>query len=201
MLLELRVENYAVIDSVVVEFAAGLNLLTGETGAGKSILIDALALLLGEKASADVIRHGTDKAVVSAGFELDDRESKAAAKVLGENGLDLESDQIILRREIQANGRGRVFISNQPATVAVLKQLAPMLASLHAQRESIVSFDAVSRLELLDGFAGVELASMAELFSAWKAIRDRIAALENDEQDRLRMVDLWSFQKKEIQAA
>src|SRR5690242_11813999 len=112
MLVELRVENYAVIDSVVVEFAAGLNLLTGETGAGKSILIDALALLLGEKASADVIRHGTDKAVVAAVFELSDAETKAAAKVLEENGVDLGGEQVIVRREIQANGRGRVFVCN-----------------------------------------------------------------------------------------
>ncbi|MFZ1136752.1 MAG: AAA family ATPase, partial [Candidatus Korobacteraceae bacterium] len=85
MLLELRVENYAVIDNVVVEFAPGLNLLTGETGAGKSILIDALALLLGDKASADAVRHGTEKAVVSALFEV---ESKALDAVLEENGID-----------------------------------------------------------------------------------------------------------------
>src|SRR5581483_3505679 len=112
MLTELRVENYAVIDSVVIEFAAGLNLLTGETGAGKSILIDALALLLGEKASADVIRHGTDKAVIAAVFELSSAESKAVGKILEENGIDLDGEQVIVRREIQANGRGRVFVCN-----------------------------------------------------------------------------------------
>jgi DNA repair protein RecN (Recombination protein N) len=201
MLVELRVENYAVIDSVVVEFAAGLNLLTGETGAGKSILIDALALLLGEKASSDVIRHGTDKAVVAAVFELSDAESKAAGKILEENGIDLDSDQVIVRREIQANGRGRVFISNQPATVAVLKQLAPVLASVHAQRESILSFDEGTRLDLLDSFVGADRSASAIAYSDWKSVRDRIAELERDEQDRLRMVDLWSFQKKEIEAA
>jgi DNA repair protein RecN (Recombination protein N) len=201
MLLELRVENYAVIDSVVVEFAAGLNLLTGETGAGKSILIDALALLLGEKASSDVIRHGTEKAVVSAVFELDGAEEKAAGKILEANGLDLESDQIIIRREIQASGRGRVFVSNQPATVTVLKQLAPVLASVHAQRESILSFDEETRRELLDCFSSIEVQTVADSFAVWKALRERIADLERDEQDRLRMVDLWSFQKKEIQGA
>jgi DNA repair protein RecN (Recombination protein N) len=201
MLTELRVENYAVIDSVVIEFASGLNLLTGETGAGKSILIDALALLLGEKASADVIRHGTDKAVVSAVFDLQSSEAKALSKILEENGIDLDSDQVIVRREIQSSGRGRVFISNQPATVAVLKQIAPILASVHAQRESILSFDAETRLELLDGFASADLGQVGDAFAAWKTIRDRIAELERDEQDRLRMVDLWSFQKKEIVGA
>ena len=201
MLTELRVENYAVIDSVVIEFAAGLNLLTGETGAGKSILIDALALLLGEKSSTEAIRHGADKAVVSAVFELTTGEARTVGKILEENGVDLDGDQIIVRREIQANGRGRVFISNQPATVAVLKQIAPILASVHAQRESILSFDAETRLELLDGFATSDLIAVAEAYSTWKSIRDRIASLEHDEQDRLRMVDLWSFQKKEIVGA
>jgi len=201
MLTELRVENYAVIDSVVIEFAAGLNLLTGETGAGKSILIDALALLLGEKASADVIRHGTDKAVVSAVFELSSAETKAVGKILEENGIDLDGEQVIVRREIQTSGRGRVFVCNQPATVAVLKQLAPVLASVHAQRESIISFDAETRLELLDGFVGADLSGVGEAFTEWKMLRDRIAELERDEQDRLRMVDLWSFQKKEIRSA
>src|SRR5271169_6649813 len=109
VLLELRVENYAVIDNVAVEFAAGLNLLTGETGAGKSILIDALALLLGDKASTDAIRHGTDKAIVSAVFEA---ESPAIGTVLESNGIDWEEDagQLILRREIAVGGKGRVFV-------------------------------------------------------------------------------------------
>jgi len=198
VLLELRVENYAVIDNVAVQFASGLNLLTGETGAGKSILIDALALLLGDKASADAVRHGTDKAVVAAVFEA---ESKALDAVLQENGLDADESQIILRREIASGGKGRVFINNQPATVAVLRQLAPHLAVIHAQNEAVLSFDAASRLALLDGFAGCDLASVAGAFAAWNTIRNRIADLERDEQDRLRLMDLWNFQRKEIAAA
>jgi DNA repair protein RecN (Recombination protein N) len=199
VLLELRVENYAVIDSVVVEFAPGLNLLTGETGAGKSILIDALALLLGEKASSDVIRHGTDKALVSAVFELEEAaEAKAVTAILGENGLDFDGEQVILRREILPGGRGRVFVCNQPATVTVLKQLAPVLASVHAQRESILSFDEKTRLELLDRYAGGDRQPTEAVFARWKDLRDRIESLESDEQDRLRMLDLWSFQRKEI---
>jgi len=112
VLVELRLENYAVIDNLAVEFAAGLNLLTGETGAGKSILIDALALLLGEKASSDVIRAGTDKAVITAVFEADGAAEKSIAQVLENNGLDSEDDSIILRREIAAGGKGRVFVNN-----------------------------------------------------------------------------------------
>src|SRR3974390_1956031 len=197
VLLELRVENYAVIDNVAVGFGPGLNLLTGETGAGKSILIDALALLLGDKASADAVRHGTEKAIVAAVFET---ESKALGAVLQENGLDADEAQLILRREIAAGGKGRVFINNQPATVAVLRQLAPHLAVIHPQNEAVLAFDAASRLSLLDSFVGSNLTPVGEAFTEWNAIRQRIADLERDEQDRARLVDLWSFQRKEIAA-
>ncbi len=197
MLLELRVENYAVIDNVAVEFAPGLNLLTGETGAGKSILIDALALLLGDKASTDAIRHGTDKAVVSAVFEA---ESKALLAALEANGLSNSDSatQLILRREIAAGGKGRVFVNNQPATVAVLKQLAPHLAVIHAQNAAVLAFDAASRLALLDTFAALDTSSAAAAFETWNQVLHRIADLERDEHDRLRLLDLWSFQRKEV---
>ncbi len=198
MLLELRVENYAVIDNVVVEFGPGLNLLTGETGAGKSILIDALALLLGDKASSDIVRHGTEKAVIAAVFDCD---PKPVSAVLDENGLEFDGDQLILRREVFATGKGRVFVNNQPATVAVLKQLAPHLAVVHAQNESILAFDPPARLALLDSAAGLDTTAASSAFAEWNRIRQRIADLERDEQDRLRLVDLWSFQLKEIESA
>ncbi len=195
MLLELRVENYAVIDNVAVEFAPGLNLLTGETGAGKSILIDALALLLGDKASSDAVRHGTEKATVSAVFAA---ESAAIDAVLQANGIDAEEEVLILRREISASGKGRVFVNNQPATVTVLKQLAAHLAVIHAQNEAVLAFDAASRLALLDSFAGGDSSPVENAFEDWKQVRQRIADLERDEHDRLRLLDLWTFQRKEI---
>jgi DNA repair protein RecN (Recombination protein N) len=198
VLLELRVENYAVIDSLAVEFATGLNLLTGETGAGKSILIDALSLLLGDKASTEMIRHGAEKAVVSGVFEADE---KQLARVLEENGIEPEGNQIIVKREIAAGGKGRVFVNNQPATVALLRALAPALASIHAQNETILAFDAAARLALLDTYAGHDLNDLGDQHAAWAGLRDRLAQFDRDEQDRLRMADLWSFQKKEIEAA
>jgi DNA repair protein RecN (Recombination protein N) len=202
VLVELRLENYAVIDNVAVAFGSGLNLLTGETGAGKSILIDALALLLGEKASSDVIRAGAERAVISAVFEAQSANEVPLAKILEANGLDESDDgSLILRREIASGGKGRVFVNNQPATVAVLRQFAPHLAIIHAQNESILSFDGPARLSLLDAFAGSQLDAVACAFSAWKQIRARIEDLEHGEQDRLRLVDLWSFQKREIQDA
>ena len=198
MLLELRVENYAVIDNVAVEFAPGLNLLTGETGAGKSILIDALALLLGDKASSDAVRHGTEKATVSAVFDAD---SPTIAAILEANGIDAEEGQIILRREIAASGKGRVFINNQPATVGVLKQLAAHLAVIHAQNAAVLAFDAGSRLALLDSFAAADDATVSKAFDEWNQVRHRIADLERDEHDRLRLLDLWNYQRKEITGA
>ena len=201
MLAELRLENYAVIDNVVIEFASGLNLLTGETGAGKSILIDALGLLLGEKASSDVIRTGAERAVVAAVFESDGAAARSIEAILETNGLDAENGSLILRREIAPGGKGRVFINNQPATVAVLKQIAPHLAVIHAQNESIVNFDAAARQDLLDAYAGVELKEVAAAFAHWKQIRGRIAELEQDEQDRMRLLDLWNFQCREIEEA
>jgi DNA repair protein RecN (Recombination protein N) len=200
VLTELRLENYAVIDNLVVEFGHGLNLLTGETGAGKSILIDALALLLGEKASTEVIRSGAERAVVSAVFESNEAAEDSVAKILEANGLDESDDgSLILRREIAAGGKGRVFVNNQPATVAVLRLLAPDLAIIHAQNESILSFDGPARLELLDDFAGTQLEPVAQIFQTWKQIRAHIDELERGEQDRLRLVDLWMFQKREIE--
>jgi len=201
VLAELRLENYAVIDNVAVEFASGLNLLTGETGAGKSILIDALALLLGDKASTDVIRAEADRAVISAVFEVEGWTEKAIAQILETNGLDAEDESVILRREIAAGGKGRVFVNNQPATVGVLRQLAPHLATIHAQNESLLSFDAAARVDLLDAFAGIQLEETGEAFARWKSIAARIEELEQGEQDRLRLLDLWTFQKREIEEA
>ena len=202
MLVELRLENYAVIDNIAVGFSPGLNLLTGETGAGKSILIDALALLLGEKASTDMIRTGAERASISAVFEADDPNENPLTLILDQNGLDRSDDgSLILRREISASGNGRVFINNQPATVAVLRDLAPHLATIHAQNESILSFDAPARLALLDAFADSQLESVAAAFISWKQISTHIEDIEHGEQDRLRLVDLWTFQRREIDQA
>ncbi|HEV2576633.1 MAG TPA: DNA repair protein RecN [Acidobacteriaceae bacterium] len=197
MLLELRAENYAVIDHAVAEFGTGLNLLTGETGAGKSILIDALVLLLGGKASSDVVRFGAEKAVVACVFES----TPGAEQILEDNGIDPEGDEILLRREIGASGKGRVFVNNQPATVNVLRQLAPELALVHAQSETLVAFDAAQQRLLLDRFADLSTDEVSAGFAKWREVRERIEELRAAEADRLRLVDLWSFQAREIESA
>jgi DNA repair protein RecN (Recombination protein N) len=197
MLIELRAENYAVIDHAIAVFGPGLNLLTGETGAGKSILVDALALLMGGKSSADVVRHGADRAVVSCVFEA----TPGAEAILEENGIDAEGTEIILRREILSTGKGRVFVNNQPATVTVLKELAPELALVHAQTETLTSFDQGQQRHLLDRFGGISVEAAGAAYAQWKDASEKLADLLEGEQDRLRMVDLWSYQAKEIEAA
>src|SRR5215472_3374063 len=197
MLLELRAENYAVIDHAVAEFGPGLNLLTGETGAGKSILIDALVLLLGGKATSDVVRFGAEKAVVGCVFES----TLGAEQILEDNGIDPEGDEILLRREIGSSGKGRVFVNNQPATVNVLRQLAPELALVHAQTETLMAFDAAQQRLLLDRFADLSTDEAGAAFAKWREVRERIEELRAAEADRLRLLDLWSFQAREIEGA
>lgn len=197
MLLELRAENYAVIDHAVAEFGPGLNLLTGETGAGKSILIDALVLMLGGKASSDLVRHGAERAVLGCVFET----TPGAEEILEANGIDAAGDEILLRREIGANGKGRVFVNNQPATVAVLRQLAPELALVHAQSETMVAFDAAQQRMLLDRFGEISTEAAAAAYAEWRRVRGEIEDLQGAEQDRLRLTDLLSFQHREIDAA
>jgi DNA repair protein RecN (Recombination protein N) len=196
MLLELRAENYAVIDQAVATFGPGLNLLTGETGAGKSILIDALALLLGGKASSDVVRHGAEKAVLSCVFEA----TPGAVAVLDRNGIDADtySDDVLIRREIGANGKGRVFVNNQPATVGVLRELAAELGLIHSQGETLGAFDAVQQRLLLDRYAGISTEEVAAAHAALRATGEKLREMEASEQDRLRMADLWRYQVKEI---
>jgi DNA repair protein RecN (Recombination protein N) len=197
MLLELRAENYAVIDHAVAVFGPGLNLLTGETGAGKSILIDALALLLGGKASSEIVRYGAEKATLGCVFES----TPGAEAILDANGLDGDGDEILIRREISAAGKGRVFINNQPATVTVLRLLAPELALVHAQSETLVAFDQQQQRGLLDRFALLSNEGVSSAYTGWRALRNELEQLRGAEQDRLRLADLYGFQAREISAA
>jgi len=159
--------------------------------------VDALALLLGGKGSGELVRHGAEKAALSCVFES----TAGAESILETNGIDAEGSEIILRREILSTGKGRVFVNNQPATVQVLKQLAPELALVHAQTESLSSFDQSQQRLLLDRFAGISLDAVSEAHARWHEAAGKLNDLLQGEQDRLRMVDLWSYQKKEIEQA
>ncbi len=199
MLQELVVENYAVVDHLRVRFHPGLNLLTGETGSGKSIVVDALGLLLGGRASAEMIRSGEQKARVSGLFEAGDR----AWKALENAGFDHEDGDLLLEREITLNGKSRVYVNNRPATVALLKDLAPHLGDIHGQHDQQLLFDPAAQLSMLDVFAQCRdlRLKFREHYSAWKKSAEEIAGLEGAEQERLRMLDLWQFQQREIDQA
>src|ERR1700691_4962931 len=152
---------------------------------------------MGGKASSEVVRHGAEKAVVACVFEA----TPGAEAILEENGIDAEGNDIILRREILSTGKGRVFVNNQPATVAVLKLLAPELALVHAQTETLTSFDQAQQRVLLDRFGGLSTEAVAEAHARWRQAAEKLDELVRGEQDRLRMVDLWSYQRKEIEQA
>ncbi|HEX4138559.1 MAG TPA: DNA repair protein RecN [Bryobacteraceae bacterium] len=200
MLHELAVEDYAVVDRLRVRFHPGLNLLTGETGSGKSIIVDALGLLLGGRASADMIRSGKERARVSGVFEI----GAQAGKVLEAAGFEIEDKaELVLDREIQATGKSRVYVNNRPASVALLKDLASHLGDIHGQHDQQLLFEAGAQLAMLDAFAqtSVPRTALRELYTGWKRISAEIAELENVEQEKVRLLDLWRFQRNEIEGA
>jgi len=201
MLVELVIENYAVIEQLRVRFHAGLNLLTGETGSGKSIVVDALGLLLGGRASADSVRTGAERARISGIFEAP--RSRALAEVLEQAGIECEDGELLVEREVYANGKSRAFLSSRPVTAALLKEVAPHLADIHGQHDQQRLFAEDAQRELLDEYAGdaEALSEIAEVYGQWRAAGAELEALEKAEQERLRLADLWSFQRREIEAA
>jgi len=199
MLHEIHIHNYAVIETLRVEFQPGLNVLSGETGSGKSILIDALGLALGGRASSDVIRTGQERAAVTAIFRAERR--PLWRTWLEEYGLAAsEEPEIILRREIQTGGRSRLLVNDQPVTVAAVKALAPFLLEVHGQSEHVALLQKAAQLDLLDQFTGAEelLERVGTQHARRRALEQEMASLTQNEQDRLRSIDLLSFQAQEL---
>ena len=200
MLVELAVENYAVIERVRVRFHPGLNLLTGETGSGKSIVVDALGLLFGGRASAEMVRGGADRARVSGVFEIPS--SPELLALLHDAGIEPEDGELLVEREIQSSGKSRALVGNRPATAALLRDIAPFLGDIHGQHDQQQLFSPVVQREMLDAFAGAEDAvrEVAERYRHWRGISQELEELDRTSQEKLRMADLWTFQRKEIEA-
>ncbi|MBZ5536772.1 MAG: DNA repair protein RecN [Acidobacteriia bacterium] len=201
MLRHLLISNYALIDQLEMEFHGGLNLLSGETGSGKSIIVDALGLLLGSKASPEMVRTGCDHASVTGVFHID--KSPPLTRFLDAQGVECDGEELILKREISREGKSRAFINHQPITVSTLKSLGRWLVDIHGQNEQQALTDSDAQLALVDEFAGnqdllEELATHAQRLAA---IRSRREALEHSEKEQDRLADLLSFQKKEIETA
>jgi DNA repair protein RecN (Recombination protein N) len=201
MLLELVVENYAVVDRLRVHFHPGLNLLTGETGSGKSIVVDALGLLFGARASAESVRTGETRARVAGIFDV--RDAASVRRLLAPAGLEAEDGELLIEREILAGGKSRAFVGSRPVSASLLRELAPLLGDIHGQHDQQLLFSADAQRDMLDGFAEVHdaLDRIAGLYRGWHAAEAELAELERTEQEKLRLLDLWSFQRKEIEAA
>jgi len=201
MLVDLTIENYAVIERLRVGFHRGLNLLTGETGSGKSIVVGALGLLLGGRASSDMIRTGAERARISGLFEAP--EANPARVLLEAAGIEIEDGELLIEREILSGGKSRAFAGSRPVTAALLRDLAQYLGDIHGQHDQQRLFVPDAQLEILDAFAGASgLADEVQAsYRQWCACRAELDELERNEQEKLRLADLWSFQRRELEQA
>src|SRR5215470_9401676 len=197
MLRFLRIRNFALIDQLELHFEEGFNLLSGETGAGKSIIVDALGLLTGSKASAEMVRTGENRAIVEAIFEMDLRSD------LDRLGLDAEGAEIIIRREISSDERNRVYVNNQPTTVSALRELAPLLLDIHGQHEQQTLLDHSSQLALIDAYAeSTTLAFKArQMYTGAERAQAELAERTAEHARNLERHDLLAFHNEERRKA
>ncbi|HEX6251414.1 MAG TPA: DNA repair protein RecN [Gemmatimonadaceae bacterium] len=201
MLSEIRIRNFAIIESVALQLQPGFNVLSGETGAGKSIIVGALGFLLGERGSADLVRTGADKTAVEGVFDVSRLPDVAAWA--DERGVDVEEGVLILKRELSSAGRGRAWVNGTPVTAATLSEIGRMLVSLHGQHEAQTLIDSPSQRRILDAFA--EASETAErVADAWRslsAVRVEIADLARRRQDAARREDYLRHVAAEIESA
>ncbi|MDQ4098927.1 MAG: DNA repair protein RecN [Chloroflexota bacterium] len=204
MLLELTISDFAIIDHTSLHFEEGLNVLSGETGAGKSILIDALGAVLGTRVGSDVVRTGARAARVDALFALDDVTAEPELRGLVETaGLGADEPLLILSREIHATGRSIARVNGRPTTVAMLSSIGERLVDIHGQSEHLSLLRPAAQLQLLDRFAGTESlrTQVGEQLRAWRELVARIREIEAGARERAQRVDLLTFQVDEIERA
>ncbi len=204
MLTELRVRDFAIIDALDVELGAGLNVLTGETGAGKSIIVDSIALLLGDRAEAGMVRAGAERALIEGVFTLDNSSRQLVEALLAEQGLESdEPGQLILGREVRANGRSLCRVNGRSVSQSVLRDLGELLVDVHGQSEHVSLLRVKEHINLLDRYAGLwELRQqVAAKYHALRAVRREIDQLTHNARERARRVDMLKFQLEEIRSA
>ncbi|HXQ77703.1 MAG TPA: AAA family ATPase, partial [Gemmatimonadaceae bacterium] len=201
MLTELRIRNFAIIEQVTLPLAPGFNVLSGETGAGKSIIVGALGLLLGERASADLIRSGADKATVEGVFEIGELE--AISSLADERGIEVEEGTLVLKREIAANGRGRAWINGTTVTAAVLAEIGRQLVNLHGQHDAQTLLDSESQRLILDAFGAAEkqAETVRDTHRELSEVRREIANLASRRADAEKRADYLRHVAKEIEDA
>jgi DNA repair protein RecN (Recombination protein N) len=203
MLTEIHVRNFALMERLDLELGPGLNILTGETGAGKSILIDAINAILGERTGADVIRSGEDRAAVEGVFTTDD--APAVMARLAEEGVDDEEGCLILARELSRAGQGAARVNGRRATVGTLRAVGEGLVDLHGQHEHQSLLSVERHVEILDAWGGPDIAAVRErvagVYHEWRERQEERKSLQMDEGERARRVDLYAFQVEEINTA
>ncbi|MGH9945769.1 MAG: DNA repair protein RecN [Pyrinomonadaceae bacterium] len=204
MISLLKIKNIALIDSLEVEFGDGLNLLTGETGSGKSIIVDSLGALTGERVSSDLIKEGATTAQIEGLFDIEP--DRTFFTILDESGIEIETEgsvEIIIRRELSAAEKNRVFINDQLVTASLLKRLAQYLVDIHGQGEQASLFDPTSHLALLDDYAGSGelLEKVGSAYADLSETRRELADLKKDDGEKLQLIDILKFQVGELERA
>jgi DNA repair protein RecN (Recombination protein N) len=201
MLTELRIRNFAIIEQVTLPLAEGFNVLSGETGAGKSIIVGALGLLLGERASADLIRTGAEKATVEGVFDISG--VKGIAAMADERGIDVEDDTLVLKREIATNGRGRAWINGATVTATVLAEIGRQLVNLHGQHDAQTLLDSDSQRRILDAFGGAEVQAdlIRRLHAELSSVRREITTLAARRAEAEKRADYLRHVAREIEDA
>src|SRR6478752_2581017 len=203
MLVDLTIRDFAIIDELLLVFQPGMNALTGATGAGKSIIIDALGAVLGERIGADVVRTGSRAARIEASFDIADvKQRDAILRLLDEMGIEPDADQVLLGREINAAGRSVARINGRATTAAALARIGALLVDIHGQSDHLSLLRPTEHLHLLDRFAGLdeERGELADDVRALNRIRRRIDEIVEGAMERARRVDLLQFQVNEIEA-
>ena len=206
MLSFLNISNIALIDELRVEFDGGLNLLTGETGSGKSIIVDALGILIGGRFATDLIKTGAERGYIEGLFSVAPGSELEGALVAAGIAVDLQGDatsEIIIRRELTRAGRNKIFINNQLATQSLLRELRQFLVDIHGQGDQQTLFNPETHLELLDTFAGssARLAEVADAYQHWHGCKRELDELQRDEAEKFQLVDILKFQIDELERA
>ena len=199
MLQQLTINNYAIVDQLEIELESGMTVITGETGAGKSIMLDALGLALGDRADREVIRGGAERADISACFSL--QENREVAKRLRENDFDLAEDNCILRRVISRDGRSRAYINGQPTTLNNLRDLGEMLIDIHSQHEHQSLLKTATHQRLLDNYCGLhqEAAEVSSLATKWRQLNQELQGIRSRAEESNAQYQLLSYQVKELE--
>ena len=205
MLVELDIQNFAIIKSLKIKFQPQMTVLIGETGAGKSILIDALSLLLGHRAQKEMVRSGQSKAVVTGLFTLQDEEMREVEQIATDYGLPMDGDDLIISREISSKGRNVIRINGQLTTITALAKIGEYLVDIHGQNDQQMLMDQSRQIDLLDEYAGKDFKSLLGKYQAeyqtWQSLNRRLEHLRRDSRELAQRQDILQFQVEELTQA